>query len=197
MLNYWYVNNLVRPVNRPLPRNCLPQPWVGRAIAQQKRDNMVDPDDVDLTQYQTWEQHLEHHFRDQALLIHEQELAFDDEEALQADLDDYLTSFEAHVALYSSPPYDGNLDTEDEEYVLRVEHEFRQFRALPVGPGISQLPEFSHGLHTFLGNGPFGLEAPYSHVLYSTSESPSSGERAVFDIIRHSPLPGKLSIPHG
>lgn len=134
------MNDLVRPSNRPLPRNCLPQPWVGRVIAQHKRSCAPNPDDeADLIAYQTWDQHLDRYFYDQGLLwLEDHEDPEDPLDSTQADADAYISSLEAEIELYSPPPANGYPDTEDEAYALQVEQEFRELRSLPTGPGNSK-----------------------------------------------------------
>ena len=138
MLNYWYMNDLVRPAHRPYSRNNLPQPWVGRVIAQHKRDCIPQSDDED---YQSWDQHLDRHSRDQILQLHENQVAIEaevarqEEAALQFEAEAYLQSLDAEVDRYSPSPAHGHPVSDEEDYALQVEQEFVQLRAPPLEPG--------------------------------------------------------------
>lgn len=141
MLDYWYMNNLVRPALKPYSRNNLPQPWVGRLIAERNRECAPNPD-IDLTEYKSWGQHLEHHLFDQIIQSHEDQVAQDTEVSLQteaisqAEADIYLQSLDSEIQRYVPSPIHGHPDSDDEEYALQVEQEFIQLRAPPIEPGI-------------------------------------------------------------
>ena len=145
MTDYWYMNNMVRPANRPYARNNMPQPWIGRVAVQYNRPVLPSQDDEeDVTAYQTWDQAVAHHLRNQAQLLRE-DLEADLEEQFEEDQDSDVNDLSDPLA--SDPDHYSSAsvhypDTEEEEHAFRVEHEFRRLRTSPVGPGIL-LPFFS------------------------------------------------------
>lgn len=120
MLDYWRMNNIVRPDHRPLMRTRL---WVNRVTVQ--HNNACAPlQDENPTAHQAWTQHLDQHFRDHALQILEDLEAEDQVEtdAMSSGVD--VTSGSTSL-----------VDTEDEEYAIQTRQESRQLRASLSGSG--------------------------------------------------------------
>lgn len=140
MTSYWYMNNLVRPGNRPLPRNVLPQPWIGHARVVHTRAFLPNRDDDNPIAYQTWEQAIDRHLRSQAQLFREDlEADLEEHESTQSSIANDLTDpLGSDIDQYSPPPVNYP-DTEEEEHAFQVEREFRQLRAPQIAPGISSV----------------------------------------------------------